>query len=147
MLELFSGWNISIHVCEQGDAGRRNPNLTFPSSLLFELNQINTFDLTFNGCITTFNKIASPWLMRQIYLTTNVMFRHSRTSRLSPHPPFPFRSFCFLITLATVSIRFFGYIWPALVATLITCWTFEITWLDSQLFFLWWTPLKLEINL
>lgn len=79
-----------------------------------------------------------------IYLTTNVMFRHKSWSRRSPQPPLPLRIFCFLITLATVSIRFFGYNWPAFVATLITCWTFEITWFDSQLFFLWWTPLMRE---
>lgn len=74
------------------------------------------------------------------YLTPNVIFKHKRWSLKSPHPPFPFRIFCFFTTLATVRTRFFGNNWPAFVATLITCWTFDITWFDSQLFFLWCTP-------
>lgn len=86
-------------------------------------------------------------LIHFIYLITRVMLRHNKTSRRSPQPPLPFRIFCFLITLATVSMRFLGNSWPAFVATLMTCCTFEITWFDSQLFFLWWTPLKSERRL
>lgn len=100
------------------------------------------------NCLTFITSVragtTSSVLMHFIYLITRVMFRHNRTSRRSPHPPLPFRIFCFLITLATVNIRFLGNNWPALVATLMTCCTFEITWLDSQLFFLWWTPLKVN---
>lgn len=113
------GWNLQL--CET--------LIQLFKSLLFHLKAFKCSNL-YGTCITS-----------AIYLVTSVMFRHNKTSRRSPQPPFPFRIFCFLITLATVSIRFFGYNWPALVATLITCCTFEITWFDSQLFFLWWTPL------
>jgi len=46
--------------------------------------------------------------MTRIYLKTSVMLRHNKTSRRSPQPPFPLRIFCFLITLATVNMRFLG---------------------------------------
>lgn len=76
-----------------------------------------------------------------------VMFRHSKWSRLSPQPPLPFRNFVFFVTLGIVNVILLGYNWPAFVAICITCWTLEITWLDSQLFFLWWTPLKLFLQI
>lgn len=71
-----------------------------------------------------------------------IMLKHRLWSRLSPQPPLPLRSFVFLIKLETVSAKDLGYICPALRAIRNTCCTFDITWFDSQFFFLWCTPLK-----
>lgn len=72
---------------------------------------------------------------------------HKLWSRLSPHPPFPLRNLVFFMILATVSVKYFGYNWLALVAMRSTCCTLEITWFDSQFFFLWWTPLKMLLKI
>lgn len=68
------------------------------------------------------------------------MFRHRLWSLLSPQPPFPLRNFVFFIAMVAVCvIRLLGNKSPDRNA--ITCCTLEITWFDSQFFFLWWTPL------
>lgn len=74
------------------------------------------------------------------YLPISVMLKQSWWSLWSPHPPLPLRSFVFLMTLATIREMDFGYNWRDLRATLSTCCTLDITWFDSQLLFLWWTP-------
>lgn len=74
------------------------------------------------------------------YRPIKVMLKHSWWSRWSPQPPFPLRSLVFLMTLATIREIDLGYSWRERRATRSTCCTLDITWLDSQLLFLWWTP-------
>jgi len=57
----------------------------------------------------------------------------------------PFLSFDFFIRLGTVRVRDRGKSWWEFRAIRSTCCTFEITWLDSQFLFLWWTPLEERI--
>lgn len=79
------------------------------------------------------------------YLPKRVILMQSWWSRRSPQPPLPLRSFCFLFVLVTVRVREFGY--RCLLAYFSTCCTLEITVVDSQLAFLWWTPLqKVKLN-
>lgn len=77
----------------------------------------------------------------------NVILRQREWSRRSPQPPLPLRDLVFFNILATVNVRLFGNNCPDLVAIFSTCCTFDITWLDSQLRFLWCTPLKLILLL
>lgn len=75
------------------------------------------------------------------------MLRHKRTSRKSDHPPFSrSESDASSSLYILASFSFFGNSWPNFSASAIVDCTLFISFVESQLTELWWTPLKRKIT-